>query len=95
MTRAITRLRQLLADANDPEKGLPGKTMEQWQSFKAGIEASLNELEAKKDFCCLPFEDAHQSGTDNEGFGPLLRIDTIGCELPPIKYCPWCGAQTT
>jgi len=48
--------------------------------------------------CCPVFEHALEDGTDQEGFGPLIReYDefVIGKEeeLPPIKFCPWCGAR--
>lgn len=41
--------------------------------------------------CCEAMKDAQQSGTDNEAWGPLVRGTSIGCGLPPIKFCPWCG----
>ncbi len=45
--------------------------------------------------CCQEFDRALEGGTDNEGYGKLIYIDgdvtTTGCNLPPIKYCPWCG----
>ncbi len=45
--------------------------------------------------CCTTFDRAQQSGTDNEGYGRLMwvhaGIASMGCGLPPIDYCPWCG----
>jgi len=46
--------------------------------------------------CCDAFGQAFECGTDNEAWGSLMRHDgdgdlSIGCGLPPIKYCPWCG----
>lgn len=51
-----------------------------------------------KMFCCENFKQAGQSGTDNEGYGPLLReapdgAYEIGCDLLSIRFCPWCGAD--
>lgn len=41
---------------------------------------------------------AFQSGTDNEAYGALARFwdgDVhMGCDLPPVAYCPWCGKET-
>jgi len=47
-------------------------------------------------FCgCPQFIAAQQAGTDNEMYGALLYSDAdgwaMGCDLPPISYCPWCG----
>ena len=55
--------------------------------------------------CCKEWKHAHSEGTDNEGNGPLIwyrhhdsrpyagglgsALDTT--ELPPLKFCPWCG----
>ena len=48
--------------------------------------------------CCDAWGLARQEGTDNEGYGSLI-IDNrpgygwgIGCDLPRVLYCPWCGA---
>ena len=48
--------------------------------------------------CCDSFADAMQAGTDNEGYGALLRPDgdrfSVGSsELQHIRFCPWCGAN--
>lgn len=45
---------------------------------------------------CQAFKDAQGPCTDNEGYGRLLRRDgpdawSIGSNLPPLKFCPWCG----
>lgn len=44
---------------------------------------------------CSDFEAAQDSGTDNEGYGPLLSCPweawRIGSDLPDINFCPWCG----
>ena len=41
--------------------------------------------------------DAHQSGTDNEGYSALAREfdgeTFIGYDLPNVKFCPWCGDE--
>jgi len=47
-------------------------------------------------FCgCSEFREAQQSCTDNEGYGRLIREWggewRIGCDLPAMNYCPWCG----
>ena len=51
--------------------------------------------------CCAAFAHAWESGTDNEGYEPLCSIAlgddrafvvVIGSGLPPINFCPWCGA---
>lgn len=43
--------------------------------------------------CCEDWQNALTSGTDNEGYGPLIISDTIGVGLPPVKFCPWCGVE--
>lgn len=50
--------------------------------------------------CCNAWSKAQQPGTDNEMYGQLLRNYGgasndwhIGCDLPPVKFCPWCGAK--
>jgi hypothetical protein len=50
--------------------------------------------------CCDEWQHVHQPFTDSEGWGPLVvyydgaRIgsDGDGPELPPVRFCPWCGA---
>jgi len=52
--------------------------------------------------CCSLFALAMQSGTDNEGYGPLIGLDdfagkidwAMGVGLPQPFHCPWCGAVT-
>ena len=48
--------------------------------------------------CCRDMEKAFESGTDNEMYGALARdMDgylMMGCDLPPIVYCPWCAKET-
>ena len=46
--------------------------------------------------CCTAWEQAQQSGTDNEGYGALLYFvaddePRFGCNLPTVENCPWCG----
>jgi hypothetical protein len=48
--------------------------------------------------CCDAWRDAYQSGSDNEAYGALVYTDlggniTIGQSLPPVRFCPWCGAN--
>lgn len=47
--------------------------------------------------CCDDFERAKQPHTDNEEYGPLIiEVEgpvMIGANLPPIRFCPWCGAE--
>jgi len=46
------------------------------------------------DSCCETFEKATKRGTDNEGYGALIYGPSlIGCDLPPMDYCPWCGKR--
>lgn len=50
--------------------------------------------------CCNEFERAQVSGTDNEAYGRLIRLEhdgsyTTGCDLPAIRFCPWCGVDKT
>ena len=53
----------------------------------------MNETKELK--CCPPMITAQKSGTDNEGWGPLIErfggAWDIGCGLPDLQYCPWCG----
>jgi len=59
--------------------------------------------------CCEHWKRAQESGTDNEGYGALLGYERTDAEipvkvtgwyigdrdeLPPIKFCPWCGATS-
>ena len=48
--------------------------------------------------CCPEWLKAQQSGTDNEGYGRLIQVypdgaASMGSDLPPIRFCPWCGAD--
>jgi len=48
--------------------------------------------------CCATFAKATEDGTDSEGWQALLYIDeeegiSMGCELPRINFCPWCGVK--
>lgn len=48
--------------------------------------------------CCMAMIQAQQSGTDNEAYGSAVSysvegIAEIGCQLPPITFCPWCGKK--
>lgn len=50
--------------------------------------------------CCESWNQAQQAGSDNEGHGALVyrrydngQIEAMGCDLPPIRFCPWCGAK--
>ncbi len=48
--------------------------------------------------CCANFAHAQEDGTDNEGWGKLIDYygandANIGSDLPPIKFCPWCGTS--
>lgn len=45
--------------------------------------------------CCADWAAALEPGTDNEGYGALIqdaaKSPTIGYDLLPVKFCPWCG----
>lgn len=53
--------------------------------------------------CCETWAKAHEWETDNEMYGRLVHCNdekegrhaapypTIGSDLPPVKFCPWCG----
>jgi hypothetical protein len=47
--------------------------------------------------CCRTMSNAHERGSDNEGYGALICYTQEGPEmgdgLPPIKFCPWCGRE--
>jgi hypothetical protein len=49
--------------------------------------------------CCSAWANAQRSGTDNEGYGSLLNFYSgdqdphMGCDLPTVEFCPWCGAK--
>ena len=53
-------------------------------------------MNADQTICCGSWFEAYETGTDNEGYGPLAYAkpsgEFIGDALPPVKYCPWCGA---
>jgi hypothetical protein len=46
-------------------------------------------------------DKAQQRETDNEGYGALVTVHSfegmteasIGCDLPTMDYCPWCGKE--
>lgn len=46
--------------------------------------------------CCDEYAKACESGSDNEAWGRLVLNyggkETIGSDLAPIKFCPWCAA---
>ena len=56
-------------------------------------------LEDTMEACCNNWRKAQQSGTDNEGYGRLIYECgrdgplMMGCDLEPIKFCPWCGKE--
>lgn len=47
--------------------------------------------------CCEDWEEAHKRGTDNESYDVLIGYENglpvIGSDLPPVRFCPWCGAR--
>lgn len=58
--------------------------------------------------CCKHWRRAQEEGTDNEGYGSLIydmshdrerpvEEKYIGCsvssDLPPVRFCPWCGDE--
>lgn len=52
----------------------------------------------RRTLCCASLSAAFSSGTDNEAYGSLASAYDddpasihIGCELPAIAFCPWCG----
>lgn len=58
--------------------------------------------------CCKWWARAHEWGTDNEGYAPLIRWRDCGphmgyatedeafdAYLPAVEFCPWCGAKKT
>lgn len=51
------------------------------------------------DQCCDDMRHARQSGTDNEMYGALVYWSgdkiVMGCDLPAIRFCPWCGHEKT
>lgn len=50
-----------------------------------------------KQTCCEQWAKAHESGTDNEGWGALIHArhyndePTAGLGLDSVRFCPWCG----
>lgn len=49
-------------------------------------------------YCCGDFPLALADGTDAELYGSAIGADDVGrwnltSELPPIKFCPWCGVE--
>lgn len=59
-----------------------------------------NNFHVEKPICCNVLANAFQSGTDNEGYGPLaygfitnpVKI-SIGSIESQINFCPWCGFE--
>ncbi|MFZ0855107.1 MAG: hypothetical protein WAO08_38675 [Hyphomicrobiaceae bacterium] len=61
--------------------------------------------------CCQPWETAHFVGSDCESIAWLVAYNipwppgsppdtstgkpVIGSDLPPVRYCPWCGHSKT
>ncbi len=50
--------------------------------------------------CCDDFALAQEHCSDNEGWGRLIHRSShgeynIGCDLKPIRFCPWCGTKLT
>ena len=57
--------------------------------------------------CCEAWAKAHEWKTDNEEYQALVHYDwydreyrenpstvaRIGSNLPPVRFCPWCGAK--
>jgi hypothetical protein len=47
--------------------------------------------------CCAMWDRAHEFGTDNEMYHSLVHYAQdskealIGMDLPPVRFCPWCG----
>jgi hypothetical protein len=81
------------------EKALYGEGFAGWDEHVRILDSTLHHLEAgKRDACsCDAFQAAQRSGTDNEAYGSLAyRWDgeiRMGCDLPPITFCPWCGGS--
>jgi len=49
-----------------------------------------------EDACCPAMAQARSDNSDSEAWGPLITDEggefTMGCGLPPVRVCPWCGA---
>jgi hypothetical protein len=47
--------------------------------------------------CCRTWKTACGPGTDNEGYSSLVcdigGDEEIGLDLPPVRFCPWCGTR--
>jgi hypothetical protein len=65
----------------------------------------MSEKLASK-YCCEVFAKARERGTDAEGYGEEITVTEpgyppeeypahyeIGHDLPPIRFCPWCGTK--
>jgi hypothetical protein len=64
-----------------------------WPSADGGVVVNRSDIIAP---CCNAWGKSEESGTDNEGYA-ALRWDLdgewhFGLDLPPVKFCPWCGA---
>lgn len=55
----------------------------------------IDQQPIEVEVCCPNFLEATEGGTDNEGYGALIRAADkkwrIGSGRPPLLYCPWCG----
>lgn len=54
--------------------------------------------------CCEAWRRALQMGTDAEAYGSLIAFHdrqreehpgrfVAGFDMPPLNFCPWCGAK--
>lgn len=45
--------------------------------------------------CCEAWEASGQDDTGGEGWDVLRDGLHMGCELPGVNFCPWCGDEKT
>lgn len=58
----------------------------------------MNIVGQKIQECCEAFTESRNPHHDNESYMALIFVDencvvTAGIDLPPLKYCPWCGRE--
>jgi hypothetical protein len=65
---------------------------------RLAVECPKPDARPVKEPCCEAWAKAHEWETDNEAYSSLVRYSDderalLGMDLPPVKFCPWCGNE--